>query len=399
MIVLKDGRTELHQWDTGRILKVDPDINELHFAKTPMGRSLDVGVSDGEARIPDVLLQTPGSLHIWAFVGSPEDGYTKVSKVITIQPRNKPADYVFTPQEQLTLADIANRVESLEKQIDGDSGKDITAESIETALGYTPADADELNSKLDAVKLPEAINTALAQAKESGEFDGQDGQDGQDGDDYVLTEADKQEIAEEAAKLVDIPDSGTDTSLGITGAAVGQIPKVSAVDESGVPTAWLPADFPSGGGGTNAESVQKVVLTEEVSSVTLSCKYTKTPFNAILYTDIYPSPSNTENSRKAIAFELVSNGVFSRDVDVVPTEEIKNNMPRAGRTTWLFAVGEKNMVSLYTLSTCGNYHNTSTSSWGQFVHNKGGGEFGIHIRLWSGAKFGVGSVFELRVIE
>ena len=144
MIALKDGRAELHQWDTGRILTVDSDINELHFAKTPMGRSLDVSVSDGEARVPDVLLQTPGSLHIWAFVGTPEDGYTKVSKVITVQPRNKPADYVFTPQEQLTLAGIADRVESLEKQIDGDSGKDITADSIKTALGYVPADAADV---------------------------------------------------------------------------------------------------------------------------------------------------------------------------------------------------------------------------------------------------------------
>lgn len=37
---------------------------------------------------------------------------------------------------------------------------------------------------LHAADLPEVINTALTQAKESGEFD------------YTLTEADKQEIAE-----------------------------------------------------------------------------------------------------------------------------------------------------------------------------------------------------------
>lgn len=43
---------------------------------------------------------------------------------------------------------------------------------------------------LPAADLPEAINTALTQAKESGEFD------------YTLTEADKQEIAELAANLV-----------------------------------------------------------------------------------------------------------------------------------------------------------------------------------------------------
>jgi hypothetical protein len=213
MIALKDGRAELHQWDTGRILTVDSDIDELHFAKTPMGRSLDVSVSDGEAQVPDVLLQTPGSLHIWAFVGTPEDGYTKVSKVITVQPRNKPADYVFTPQEQLTLKDISDRVESLEKQIDGDSGKDITADSIKTALGYTPADAEDVGKleeaivgKVGTAELTTAVENALTEAKESGEFKGDPGEPGQPGapgDDYVLTEADKQEIAEQAAGLID----------------------------------------------------------------------------------------------------------------------------------------------------------------------------------------------------
>ena len=71
---------------------------------------------------------------------------------------------------------------------------------ITDALGYVPADADELNGKLDANKLPEAVNNALAQAKESGEFKGEPGEPG---DDYVLTEADKQEIAEQAAGLID----------------------------------------------------------------------------------------------------------------------------------------------------------------------------------------------------
>ena len=45
----------------------------------------------------------------------------------------------------------------------------------------------------------EAVDAALARAKESGEFDG---------DDYILTYADKTEIAGIVAELVDIPDSG-----------------------------------------------------------------------------------------------------------------------------------------------------------------------------------------------
>ena len=40
------------------------------------------------------------------------------------------------------------------------------------------------------------------------------------------------------------PAGGVD--MGITGATVGQIAKITAVDASGVPTAWSPVDMPSG---------------------------------------------------------------------------------------------------------------------------------------------------------
>lgn len=71
--------------------------------------------------------------------------------------------------------------------------------------------SEAIADKLDADKLTEAVNEALAQAKASGEFDGEDGQDGEDGkdgSDYVLTEDDKAEIAEIAAGLVDVPEGG-----------------------------------------------------------------------------------------------------------------------------------------------------------------------------------------------
>lgn len=45
-------------------------------------------------------------------------------------------------------------------------------------------------------------------------------------------------------------DTGaTDLSIGITGAQVGQIAKITAVDADGKPAAWSPVDLPSGGGG------------------------------------------------------------------------------------------------------------------------------------------------------
>lgn len=43
-------------------------------------------------------------------------------------------------------------------------------------------------------------------------------------------------------------DKNEPKSMGITGATVGQIAKITSVDASGTPTAWEPADMPSGGG-------------------------------------------------------------------------------------------------------------------------------------------------------
>lgn len=87
-------------------------------------------------------------------------------------------------------------------------GKDIIPSKVsdlENDAGFLTEHQD-ISGKLDADKLPEAITEALAQAKASGAFDG---------DDYVLTPADKAEIAEMAADLVEVPapDSGGNVDL------------------------------------------------------------------------------------------------------------------------------------------------------------------------------------------
>ena len=52
-------------------------------------------------------------------------------------------------------------------------------------------------------------------------------------------------LDEVAAVLETKAAGGTDISLGLTSAAVGQIIKVKAVNESGKPTAWEAVDIPS----------------------------------------------------------------------------------------------------------------------------------------------------------
>ena len=127
MLTLNDGRAELWQWDTGRTLDVDTDCSQVHFSNKVFGRSIDVDVADGTAIIPDVLLQTDNDLNVWAFVGTAENGYTKISKTFKVNRRNKPADYVFTPVEQTTIAEIAAIAQSVRDDADaglfkGDTG-------------------------------------------------------------------------------------------------------------------------------------------------------------------------------------------------------------------------------------------------------------------------------------
>ena len=151
MLTLNDGRAELWQWDTGRTLTVDADCSQVHFSNKVFGRSIDVDVVDGAATIPDILLQTDKDLNVWAFVGTAENGYTKISKTFKVNRRNKPADYVFTPVEQTTIAEIAAIAQSVRDDADaglfdgaqgpkGEKGdKGDTGPAGEAGGFYTPA--------------------------------------------------------------------------------------------------------------------------------------------------------------------------------------------------------------------------------------------------------------------
>ena len=254
MLTLNDGRADLWQWDTGRTLAVDADCSQVHFSNKVFGRSVDVDVVDGAAIIPDILLQTDKDLNVWAFVGTADNGYTKISKTFKVNRRNKPADYVFTPVEQTTLAELSGRLDRIEESQDPDAIKnavedylvqnpvEIPVQSVNGQTGAVELTADDvgaiadetdptvpdwakqptkpsytaeevgalptstviptvpdnvsafrndagyltehqdISGKLDASELPTAINTALEQAKASGEFDGAPGPAGPRGE-------------------------------------------------------------------------------------------------------------------------------------------------------------------------------------------------------------------------
>ena len=97
---------------------------------------------------------------------------------------------------------------------------------LENDSGYLTEHQD-ICGKLDAVKLPEAIDTALAEAKESGAFDGKDGAPGEKGEPgettYIENPYDDTELKSEIATKITAPENP----------AVGKVFKIKTVNEDG----------------------------------------------------------------------------------------------------------------------------------------------------------------------
>lgn len=119
---------------------------------------------------------------------------------------------------------LLERIEKLEN-----GGGVAGVSSVNGQTGAVELTANGLGA-LTEYDLQSATDKALAQAKASGEFDGAQGPKGDPG--------------------ATGPQGPAGAGLDVTGAAVGQIVKISAVDANGVPTAWVPVDMASGGGET-----------------------------------------------------------------------------------------------------------------------------------------------------
>ena len=95
------------------------------------------------------------------------------------------------------------------------------------------------------------------------------------------------------------PPGGSDASLGITSATVGQIAKITAVDDSGVPTAWEPVDMPAGD-GTDFDLVFEATVSENAASFTQSVDGQGNAFELKELVCIVWTPAYTDTSLTSI---------------------------------------------------------------------------------------------------
>ena len=147
------------QWDYGIVLRFEgldlPLAYTVHFSNQPQsGNALQqIGNADGVA-VPDALLETGLPVYAWVYLHTGEDdGETVYSVMIPVNKRPQPTNETPTPAQQSAIDEAIIALNT----------------GVETVEGIAQA-------------IPQTINTALEEAKESGEFDGPPGPQGERGE-------------------------------------------------------------------------------------------------------------------------------------------------------------------------------------------------------------------------
>ena len=509
-ITIADRRGALWQWDTGRRLRVGSGVEQIHYQNRALGCSVDVDVgADGTAIIPDELLQDCHTLTAYVYVTDDTGAYTMEQQDFIVHKRAKPAGYVYTPTDQMTLQTIQLQIGDLadltttEKdtlvaaineaartgggagsmdlrvadgyvQYSTDGGMTwtnlIAMAELKGADGITPtigangnwylgptdtgkpsrgaigapgkdgkpgaAGADGItptigpngNWYLGAEDTGKPSRGAIGAPGKDG-YPGAPGKDGAPGIYYgttpptgdthpvwidpdggpddggllpAVTAADNGKVlrvVSSAWSAEDMPTGGTD--MGITGATVGQIAKIAAVDESGVPTAWSPVDMPTtlpnpnaltftgavtgtydgsapvtvnipeGGGGTGGGYSDYEVLIDETITTDAAgistISYTELDFSQ--YNDIvifFDRAMNKANSNKVLKLSIKMLGyttVFNHSI-ANPTDSYRSSIFR------VLNMGNGNVASFSCTSNNQNNNHAALNCCGIFPLNK-----------------------------
>ena len=207
-ITIADGRGALWQWDTGRRVKIaDGDgVKQVHYQNKCFGRSVDVDVAgDGTAIIPDELLQDCHTLAAYAYVTDDTGAYTMVQQDFAVHKRAKPAGYVYTPTEQMTLRMIQRQIGDLADLTT--EAKDTLVAAINEAARTGGAGSMDLRVADGYIQYSADGGSTWANLIAMAELKDADGAPGKDGHSPVVT----------ATK------SGKATTISVDGAAIAAV--------------------------------------------------------------------------------------------------------------------------------------------------------------------------------
>lgn len=252
------------------------------------------------------------------------------------------------------------------------SGGSVDVDATLTQSGKA-ADAkaagDALAEKLDKTALPTAINDALAQAKASGEFDGAKGEKGDKGDPGAQgMRGEKGETGPAGPQGETGPagpqgetgpagpkgaDGKDGAGMDVTGAKVGQIAKITAVDTAGKPTGWEPVDMPSGG-GKEWRLIRDVMITSDISAQTAGVTYYTNENAEIVAIDF----ETDENGSSFVIEEVYAFGIINSangGTLAIFKDKISKNLTIAVARNAL-AKGAKTAIRIEARNIGGKYH-------------------------------------------
>lgn len=146
MFTIHNKRSFFWQWDVGQKIVVDSDIcSEVHFCNGTSECSLVCEVYEEGglrlANVPNILLQEAKVIKVFAYVCYDGEHYTEEQETFIVLPRSKPADYVYTETELVTVQDFVEKafeasIDEMEEIADSAAQSAERAEQIAVANGY-----------------------------------------------------------------------------------------------------------------------------------------------------------------------------------------------------------------------------------------------------------------------
>lgn len=248
-----------------RITGLDlPDYYQVHFANTPVqGEAKPVLASSNIVDIPDEYFQTGNDIYAWVYL-TPADGVAYTVRMVTIPVKARP-------------------------DISGDEPTPVEESIIDQAIaalntGVEAAESAAQAAQAAARNVPQIIDAALQEAKDSGEFDGPQGPVGPQGEQGPQGETGATGPAGPAGSQGPKGDKGDTGDTGPAGPTGSQGPAGVGVPTGGTAgqvlakksgtnydTEWV--DQSGGGGGGAVDDVKvngNTVVTNGVANVPLA---------------------------------------------------------------------------------------------------------------------------------
>jgi len=164
MIKNERDKSTFFQWDTNQKIRIwhseVDSVVQLHFAgsgdRTNEALVVTPTIEDGviHANIPNLLLQYAGKIFIYLYCQSCDGMYSVLAGSVTVLPREKPSDYIYTETDVLKWAELDARILQLEEDIEnaGAGGIHIGDDEPDDDTVVIWVDTDENSSSGDELE-------------------------------------------------------------------------------------------------------------------------------------------------------------------------------------------------------------------------------------------------------